>query len=313
VNSIEEANQQLLLLFAKDVKGYPVEKILIEEEVIGLKELYLSFTVNRQERAYSILAGTIGGVDIEETAKLSPETILKIEVSPLRAVSNFDSFSVSKHLGVPLDKMNAFMQAMFAFALSMDAELVEFNPLVLTEAGLVILDSKVTVDDNSLFRHPAIKELPPRGESQEEVEAAKWGLTYVSLDGDIGIIGNGAGLTMATMDLLKSEGGSPANFLDSGAGASSDKFKRGMLFLMNNVRVRAILVNIFGGLTRCDEVAYGIVEAFGASAQKKPVVVRFAGTNEREGKQILKNAGIDAFSEPLDAVKRVIELAGGSQ
>lgn len=310
VGDVEAARAQIPPLFAKSVKGYPVRNILIEEDVIAESELYLSLTVNRQERAYSLLAGTIGGVDVEEVSQSEPETILKLTLSPLRTLEDFDILAISQHLGVPIEIMRPILTVLYSSFLDLDAELFEFNPLALTKGGIMILDAKIIIDDNALYRHPVFTRLPPRDMSGEEAEAARMGLTYVSLDGDIGIIGNGAGLTMATMDLLKSEGGQPANFLDIGAGATSDKFKLGLSFLLQSERVKAIFVNIFGGLTRCDEIARGAIEAIGTSPSKKPIVVRFAGTNESEGRQILQSFGIGAFSDPLAAVKEVMALAG---
>jgi succinyl-CoA synthetase beta subunit len=193
----------------------------------------------------------------------------------------------------------------------MDAELVEINPLVVQNGKLLALDAKIQIDDNAMFRQTGLASLPSRGRSAEEREAFAQGLNYVSLDGNVGIIGNGAGLTMATMDLVESSGGRPANFLDLGGGALSDSFRRGVLFLMGRPRVNAILVNIFGGITRCDEVAKGIAAAAAEARPSKPIVVRLLGTNEQEGRAILESAGITVFINPAEASRKAVALAGG--
>jgi len=311
VEDANNAEKHLLSIFNKTINGYGVEKVLIEEAVRSAKEFYLSITVNRDTRSYSIIAGSEGGMDVEEIAKTKPATILKLSISPLRKVSDFDVLSVSNHFGLPSEQIRPTVLALYDIALSLDAELVEVNPLALTKYGLVALDAKILIDDNALYRHPVLLGLPPRGRSKEEEAAVKLSLSYASLDGDIGIIGNGAGLTMATMDLLKSKGGLPANFLDLGAGAKSDKFREGVAFLMQNERMKVIFINIFGGMTRCDEVAKGIVDAVSEIRIKKPIVVRLAGTNAEEGARILEKVGIATFTNPLEAASRAASLAGG--
>jgi succinyl-CoA synthetase beta subunit len=299
--NLEEAKQQLLSLFGKNINGYIVQKILLEEEILADREFYLSLSVNRQEKNYSLIAGASGGIDIEEIAKSKPDTILKLSISPLRVINNFDILAVSDHLNLPIEKISPIVRGLFDIAIELDVELVEFNPFVIVSSTPVILDAKIIIDDSALSRHPLLKELPPREKTEEEEEAARIGLSYVSLNGDIGIIGNGAGLTMATMDLLQSKGGHPADFLDVGAGAKSDLFSKSICLLMNNDRVKVIFVNIFGGLTRGDEVAKGIIEALGTAPPKKPIVVRLAGTNAIEGRETLKKNGILVYSSPLEA------------
>lgn len=308
--NVEEARLQLLSLFGININGYTVQKILLEEEILADRELYLSLSVNQQEKSYSIIAGALGGIDIEEIAKSKPDTILKLSISPLRLINNFDILAISNHLNVPMEKINPIVRQLFSIAIELDAELVEFNPFVIVGSTPVILDAKIIIDDNALFRHPLLNELPPRGKTKEEEEAARIGLSYVSLSGDIGIIGNGAGLTMATMDLLQSKGGHSANFLDVGAGAKSDLFRKSIRLLMNNDRVKVIFVNIFGGLTRGDEVAKGIIEALGSEPPKKPIVVRLAGTNAIEGREILRKNGIFVYSSPLEAAVSAVSKVG---
>ncbi len=293
------------------IGGYPVSYILIEESQDAEKELYLSVVVDRSLKCYTIIAGSEGGIDVEESSRTRPETILKVPISPLRGIKDFDISTVSRHLGIAAPLLKPTIHALWGIAVTLDAELVEVNPLILQDGRLLALDAKIQIDDNALFRQATISSFPPRGRSAEEEEAFSQDLNYVGLEGEIGIIGNGAGLTMATMDLVKSNGGRPANFLDLGGGALSASFKRGVLFLMARDRVKAILINIFGGITRCDEVAKGIAAAVAETGSKKPVVVRLLGTNESEGRAILKAAGIMAFSDLTEASMRAIALAGG--
>jgi succinyl-CoA synthetase beta subunit len=312
VKNVEEARQQLLSLFGKDINGYAVQKILLEEEILADNELYISLSTNRQEKCYSLIAGTSGGIDIEEIAKSKPDTILKLSISPLRVINNFDILAISNHLNLPVEKISPIVKGLFSIAVELDVELIEFNPFVIVGSTPVILDAKIIIDDSALFRHPLLKELPPRGKTEEEEEAAGIGLSYVSLNGDIGIIGNGAGLTMATMDLLKSKGGHPADFLDVGAGAKSDLFSKSIRLLMKNNRIKLIFVNIFGGLTRGDEVAKGIIEALGSEPPKKPIVVRLAGTNAIEGGETLRKNNILVYSSPLEAAVSAVSRMGST-
>ncbi|MGA2573835.1 MAG: ATP-grasp domain-containing protein [Candidatus Methanomethylicaceae archaeon] len=312
VKNVEEAKRQLLSLFDKNINGYAVQKILLEEEILADRELYLSLSINRQEKSYSLVAGALGGIDIEEIAKSKPDTILKLSISPLRLINNFDVLAISNHLSVPMVRIDPIVRQLFSIAVELDAELVELNPFVIVGNTSVILDAKIIIDDSALFRHPLLNELPPRGKTKEEEEAARIGLSYVSLNGNIGIIGNGAGLTMATMDLLQSKGGHPADFLDVGAGAKSDIFRKSIHLLMKNDRVKVIFVNIFGGLTRGDEVAKGIIEALGSEPPKKPIVVRLAGTNAIEGGELLRKNGVSAYSSPLEAAVSAVSRVGGT-
>ena len=313
VNDFGDAKTQIQLIFQKIINGYPVEKLLVEEAVFAKKEMYLSITIDRQECCYSILAGSQGGIDIETRAAEHPETIMRIQVSPLREIREFDILPISQHLGLETELVRHVVLAMHAIALAFDADLVEINPLIIAKKGLMALDAKIQVDDFALFRQPAIALLPPRGRTKEEEAAASLGLSYVSLSGNIGIICNGAGLTMSTMDLVKSKGGEPANFLDLGGGARSHEFKKGITFIMDNERVRVLFINIFGGITRCDEVAKGLADAVSEIGLKKPIVVRLAGTNENEGRQILEGIGISAFADSDDAAERAVTMVGDRQ
>ncbi len=311
-SSRAEAEQQAARLLSGDIRGYPVEAVLMEEAVAGIRrELFLAITVDRSARSYVLIAGSVGGMDVEEIARSRPETVLRIKLSPLRALDSSDVLAVSDHLGIPAAQVGPIASALCRMT-ELDAELVEINPLAESAGGaLIALDAKVEIDDNALFRQERFRSLPPRGLIGEEAYTAGLGLSYVRLEGEVGIISNGAGLTMATMDLVRFKGGRPANFLDLGGGAEAGKFEAGMRLLLGQERVRAVLVNIFGGITRCDEVARGIVSAVGR-APVKPVVIRLAGTNEEEGRRILEEAGMTAYSDPVEAAGAAANLAGAS-
>jgi succinyl-CoA synthetase beta subunit len=308
VNDQKEAERQLQRIFSSTIGGFSVASVLAEEVVEAGTELYLSLLVDRSERCYALMAGSRGGVDIEQTAKEDPGSILRVSIQPLQGVSDQNIQAIASHLHMEAETLSPLVRAVYACFLDEDAELLEINPLVKTEQGLVALDAKIIIDDNALFRHQQLQQLPSRGKSPEELEAEKMGLNYVSLDGSIGIIGNGAGLTMATMDLVKEKGGDAANFLDLGAGARAERVAEAILFLSRKERVRGILVNVFGGMTRCDEVARGITTAISTHNGLKPIVVRLIGTNQELGEAILKGAGIEAFEDPHKAAEKIVSL-----
>lgn len=310
----EEARKAAEKLLGSTIRGVSVESVLVEEKVCVEKEYYLSITIDRFLRKPVVLASYMGGVEVEELVREHPESLLKIHVDPGIGVTGYMARYVAKHFGLPLSQaslLKKILDGMWKIMNDLDLELVEFNPLALTcSEELVALDAKIIVDDNSLYKHPEFAEKALREYSDVEFEARKLGFAYVELDGDIGIIGNGAGLTMATMDLVKLYGGRPANFLDVGGGASRERIKEAVSILLNHPRTKVVLVNIFGGITRCDEVAAGLVAALKETGSRKPVVVRLLGTNEEEGRRILREAGIHAFSELDEAVKKAVELAG---
>jgi len=254
----------------------------------------------------------MGGVEIEDLARKHPEKILRIPVDPFTGYSSYMARQALGFLGLPWDKLSLLdnvMRAMYRIMTDYDAELVEFNPLAYTcDRRLVALDAKIIVDDNSLFRHPDLQPLYGRDASSYEKIAKQLDFNYVELDGDIGVISNGAGLTMATMDAILHYGGKPANFLDIGGGATRERVKEAVKLVLSHPRVKAVLVNIFGGITRCDEVAAGIVEALKETEVAKPIVVRMLGTNEEEGRRILGEHGISAYTEMDEAVLKVIQL-----
>jgi succinyl-CoA synthetase beta subunit len=308
VNSPEEARRELDRIFLLTIGGFPVSSVLAEEVVATGRELYLSMLVDRSGRCHTLIAGSRGGIDIEETSKDDPLSILRVGIQPLEGLSDPALQAVASHLGFGADALSPLLRAVYGCFVEEDAELLEINPLVTTERGLVALDAKIIIDDNALFRHPWVQQLPPRGKSPEELEAEKAGLNYVSMDGNIGIIGNGAGLTMATTDLVNGKGGKAANFLDLGAGAKSGRVAEAILFLSRQPRIKGIFVNIFGGMTRCDEVAMGIAAALPMRVRSTPVVVRLIGTNQAQGKEILASVGIGALDDPQMAAEMIVSL-----
>ncbi|MEL9929604.1 MAG: ADP-forming succinate--CoA ligase subunit beta [Sulfolobales archaeon] len=317
--SLEEAREIASRMFSEGVKNVPVRKILVEEAVNIVKEYYLSITIDRSARKYVYLASAEGGVDIEEIAARKPEAIIRIYIDPVIGLRSYHLRALADKLGMDQDSSKTLQniaEALYKIMLSYDADLVEINPLALTDKGLIALDSKITLDDNALFRHKELAESlksDPREFTEEEVIAREYGFSYVSLDGDIGVIGNGAGLTMASLDLVAHYGGKPANFLDIGGGARAERVKAALLLLLRDPRIKVVFINVYGGITRCDEVARGIVEALKESGIKKPLSVRLVGTREEEGRKILEENGISYFTSDEDAAKYAVELASRSR
>ncbi|MEM3926456.1 MAG: ADP-forming succinate--CoA ligase subunit beta [Desulfurococcaceae archaeon] len=311
-NTLEEVEAYARLLLNTTLKGEIVEKILVEEKICVSKELYLSLTIDRSNRKLVYLVSQMGGVEIEELARKHPDKVRKIFVDPEIGYSSYMAREAVYALNLPYEKVSEIdniMKAMYRIMIDYDAELVEFNPLALTCDGkLIALDAKILIDDNSLYKHQDLQPLSLRGLTVYEKRARELGFSYVELDGDIGVISNGAGLTMATMDLILYHGGKPLNFLDIGGGASKDRVKEAVKLMLMHPKTRVLLINIFGGITRCDEVARGIIEAINETNVNKPIVVRLLGTNEEEGKKILMEHGIYVYSEMDEAVKQAIKI-----
>ncbi|ABU81270.1 ADP-forming succinate--CoA ligase subunit beta [Ignicoccus hospitalis] len=308
----DEALELAEELFSKEIKGFPVLSLLVEKAENIQKELYLSFTIDRTNRKVVMLASAEGGMEIEELAKEKPDAIVKLPIEPEVGLKAHEAREVGKRIGLSgqlLRQFEGIAKTMYKIFEDYDAELVESNPLAITDRGLVALDFRMIVDDNAIFRHPELEASRERELSELEKEAARWGFFYVELDGDIGIIGNGAGLTMATMDVVNYYGGRPANFLDIGGGARRDRVKAAVNVLLKNPKVKVIFVNIFGGITLASEVAQGIVDALSESNVKKPIVARIVGTAEEEGKKILKEAGIPLFESMDEAAQEAVKLA----
>ena len=317
--SPEEAEKIAGGLLGSRIKDIEIQKVLVEEKLDIKDELYLGVTVDRKNRCYVVLASSEGGVDIEEVAEETPEKIVKKMIDPLLGIRDYHCRSVAKRLGYSGREMNdlaGFIRKLYRVAFEMDAELTEINPLALTEDGFIAADARLNIDNNALFRHPNIAEIQREGELSEfsarEQEARTLGLIYVELDGDIGVIGNGAGLTMATLDSVTLLGGKPANFLDLGGGASPERIETAVTFVIKDPRVKTVFVNILGGITKCDDTARGIIETRRRLGSEKPIVVRMMGTNEEEGKRMLKEAGIETLDTMEEAAERAVALAGGS-
>ncbi|MEM0089808.1 MAG: ADP-forming succinate--CoA ligase subunit beta [Nitrososphaerota archaeon] len=310
--SPQEAYELAKILLNMEIKGEKVRSLLVSETVDIERELYLSIVIDRSVGAASILASSEGGIDIEELAAKSPEKIVKVYIDPLVGLKPYHVRRITEFMSLSDEQKKVLHDItlnLYRLFVDFDCELAEINPLAVDKEGkLVPVDAKVIIDDNALFRRKEFAERASAELSEFEAEAKKYGFSYVELDGDIGIIGNGAGLTMATMDVVKLYGGKPANFLDIGGGAKADIVEKAASLLLKHPKVKVLLVNVLGGITRCDEVAKGLVNALKAYGKGKKLVVRLMGTNEEEGKRILSSAGISAFDSMEDAAKNVVEL-----
>jgi succinyl-CoA synthetase beta subunit len=300
--------------------GRLVKRVLIEEGLDIKRELYLGLLVDRARGLPVFMASAAGGMEIEEVAKENPEAILREPIQPVVGLQPYQARKIAFGLGLPGEvatHATPFFQALYRAFIDTDASLLEINPCVLTGDGkLVALDAKMTFDDNSLFRHPNLRELRDLDEEDPlEVEASKYGLNYIKLDGSVACMVNGAGLAMATMDIIKYAGGSPANFLDVGGGASSEQVKNAFRILMSDPSVRAVFINIFGGILRCDVLATGVVAAAKDLQLKVPVVVRMEGTNVELGQKILRESGLNfTIADGMkDGAQKVVALAGGAR
>jgi len=296
-------------------KGKIVNRVYIENGSDIEKELYLSCLVDRATSKIAFIVSKMGGMDIEAVAKDAPKEITTVIIEPSNGVTDVDVAKMNKALDLDENLSKQFsdlVRNLYGFFVEKDASLLEINPLIITkDRKLLCLDAKVNFDDNSLFRHPEIEELrDPNEEDQHEKEAAKYDLAYIKLDGNIGCMVNGAGLAMASLDIIKMYGGDPANFLDVGGGASKEKVTNAFKIILSDESVKGILVNIFGGIMRCDIIAEGIVAAAKELKIAVPLVVRLEGTNVEEGKSILISSGIDIVSaiDLDDAAKKIVEL-----
>ncbi len=314
----QELLGKVLVTYQTGPEGKEVKKVLIEEGLDIEKEYYMSLLVDRAKKRVCLMASSEGGMDIEEVARTSPEKILYEYIDPAVGLMPFQARRVAFGLGLKkevIGKAVKFMLSLYEAFVGLDASLVEINPFVTTKDGNVIaLDSKVSFDDNALFRHRDVEALRDLDEEDpKEVAAARFNLNYVSLDGTIGCMVNGAGLAMATMDIIKLYGGSPANFLDVGGGASKEQITAAYKLLASDENVKAILINIFGGIMRCDVIAEGIVSAVKDVGETVPIVVRLQGTNVEEGRRIFAESGMNIITaETMDeAAQKVVSVAGG--
>lgn len=315
--SPEAAREMASHILEMSIKGLAVEKVLVVEAVEIEKELYQGVVVDRVLCAPVMIASSEGGVEIEEVARTMPERVAQITVDPFLSLRDYQARQLALEIGLEKERVAewiAIAQGLYKAFAECDASLAEINPLALTREGrLLAIDTKMVLDDNALFRHRDLEALRDLTEEQPpEVEARGQGLSYVKLEGEIGCLVNGAGLAMATMDVIKLYGGEPANFLDVGGGARAEQVAVALRILVSDENVKAVLINIFGGITRCDEVARGILEALRQVRVEVPMVVRLAGTNEEEGRRLLADADIETASTLIEAAQRAVEAAKGS-
>ncbi len=299
-------------------EGRVVKRLFIEEGADIKKELYVGMVVDRASQRVVLMASSEGGMDIEHVAEHTPEKIFKVAIDPVDGLSTAAAEDVARKIGIPDEAVAqgaAFMQSLYKAFDECDCSLAEINPLIYTGDNKVLaLDAKLNFDSNALYRHPEIVAMRDLDEEDPaEIEASKFDLTYISLDGDIGCLVNGAGLAMATMDVIKLYGGSPANFLDVGGGATTEKVTEAFKIMLKNPNLKAILVNIFGGIMKCDVIANGVIAAAREVKLSVPLVVRMKGTNEDLGKQILKDSGLPIISanNMAEAAERVVAAAKG--
>ncbi|MEM4565839.1 MAG: ADP-forming succinate--CoA ligase subunit beta [Archaeoglobaceae archaeon] len=312
VESVAQAIEVAKEMFGKSIRGEKITKVYVEELSDVKKELYLSIALDRVEKCFSLIYSPEGGVDIEEIAVKSPEKIFKVKIDPRWGLWDYQIRKLLSEAKVPQElwrEMTTIVKAIYRIFVENEAELVEINPLAVTSQGLIALDAKIVIDDNALFRHKDLESMRTFSEGLEGI-AEREGMNYVKLDGNIGVIANGAGMAMATMDLIYLVGGKPANFLDIGGGAGAELTKKAFEILSKDKDVKVIFMNVFGGITRCDEVARGIVKAFKELKIEVPLVLRLSGTNEEEGRKIiaenLKNVEIVETME--EGAKRAVEV-----
>ncbi|MFT3894769.1 MAG: ADP-forming succinate--CoA ligase subunit beta [Anaerolineales bacterium] len=311
-----EAREYADQILAMSIKGLRVRKVLVDEAAAIAHEIYFAITNDRAAKKPVMIASAAGGVDIEEVAATTPEKIIKVHIDPLLGLRDYQARDIAASIDLPRELWRDFSKiatSLWNVYRESDAELAEINPLVITKDNkLVALDGKMLIDDNSLFRHADLAEIRDIDEeAPAETDARRHGLSFIKLDGNIGCMVNGAGLAMTSMDIVKLFGGEPANFLDIGGGAKADKVAAAMRIILSDPNVKAILFNIFGGITRCDEVAKGILVAMDEVKPKVPMVVRLVGTNAEEGRKLLENANMITAETLADAAKKAVAAAKG--
>jgi succinyl-CoA synthetase beta subunit len=305
-----------LVTYQTTAEGQPVNQILVEEPCDIAQELYLGAVIDRAQQRVVFMASTEGGVEIEKVAETSPEKIITITVDPIVGVMPYQGRDLAFALGLNDTQVKQFTNMLVNFGkmvMERDLAMLEINPLVITKAGdLLCLDAKIGVDDNALYRQPALREMRDASQEDErENRARDWELNYIALDGEVGCMVNGAGLAMATMDMIKLHGGNPANFLDVGGGATKERVSEAFKIILSDKNVKAILINIFGGIVRCDLIAEGIIGAVAEVGTNLPVVVRLEGNNAELGSKLLRESGLNiiAAASFTDAAKKVVEAA----
>jgi succinyl-CoA synthetase beta subunit len=316
--SPEEAQELATAILGMEIKGLPVRKVLVDEAVSIVKEFYIGIVNDRMKQKPVLMASGSGGMDIEEVAQKNPEKITKVYIDPLLGLKDFQLRDAAIGMDLPRNLWKPFIeigQALWKVYLDCDATLVEINPMVISsENKLIALDAKVIVDDNALFRHTDLAELRDLDvEEPSEIEARKFEVTFIKMQGNIGCMVNGAGLAMATMDILSLFGGEASNFLDIGGGASAEKVAASLRIILSDPKVKAILINVFGGITRCDVVAKGIIAAASEVDVKVPMVIRLVGTNEEEGRQILKKSNFVSADTLVQAAQLAVKAAKGNK
>jgi succinyl-CoA synthetase beta subunit len=316
-NDRKEAEEHARAILGMDIRGFTVHRLWVEQASDIAAEYYASIVFDRAAKRPLVMLSTQGGMDIEEVAARAPEAIARLHVDPLLGFQDFHARRLAFEAGVDADvirPIGELLTKLYDAFVGEEATLVEVNPMIVTgDRRVVALDAKVTLDDSALFRHPDNAELRDvSGEDPQERMARERGLTYVKLDGNVGVLGNGAGLVMSTLDVVALAGGRPANFLDAGGGSKAEAITSAVEVILSNPNVTAVLFNIFGGITRCDEVARGLIEAFRQIEPQVPFVVRLDGTNDVEGRRLLAEADLpNLYTEAtmLDAARRVVELA----
>jgi len=316
-NERKEAEEHARAILGMDIRGFTVHEVWVEQASDIAAEYYASIVFDRAAKKPLVMLSTQGGMDIEEVADRDPDAIARLHVDPLLGFQDFHARRLAFDAGVDADvirPVGALLTKLYAAFVAEEAMLVEVNPMIVTgDRSVAALDAKVTLDDNALFRHASNAELRDvSGEDPQERMARERGLTYVKLDGNVGILGNGAGLVMSTLDVVAQAGGAPANFLDAGGGAKAEEITSAVEVILSNENVSAVLFNIFGGITRCDEVAKGLIEAFDQIKPTVPFVVRLDGTNDKEGRALLAEAdlpNVHTEATMLGAAHKVVELA----
>ncbi len=310
----EEAEQLATQILSMEIKSLPVRKVLVDEAASIEQEIYFSITNDRAQKKPVMIVSSAGGIEIEEVAAQNPEKIIKIHIDPLLGLRDYQARDLAAAIDLPHDYWREFgriARGLWQTYHDTDATLAEINPLVITkDKHLVALDGKMIIDDNALFRHDDLAEMRDLDEeAPEETEARKYGLSYIKLEGSIGCMVNGAGLAMTSMDIVKLYGGEPANFLDIGGGAGEEKVTAALRIILSDPNVKVILINIFGGITRCDEVARGILAAMREIKPEIPMVVRLVGTNAEEGRQLLADANMITAKTLADAAEKAVAAA----
>ncbi len=313
----DEAEQFAQQILTMKIKDLPVRKVLVDEAASIDHEIYFAITNDRAAKKPVMIASAAGGVDIEEVAATTPEKIVKVHIDPLLGLRDYQARDIAASIDLPRELWRDFgkiASGLWQAYLDTDASLAEINPLVITkDKRLVALDGKMMIDDNALFRHSKLADIRDIDEEvPAETEARRYGLSFIKLDGNIGCMVNGAGLAMTSMDIVKLFGGEPANFLDIGGGAGADKVAAAMRIIVSDPNVQAVLINIFGGITRCDEVARGILTAMDEVKPKVPMVVRLVGTNAEEGRSLLENANMITAETLADAAQKAVAAAKGN-